>query len=171
MAGFGNASSEVDITVAAQPVSRKKLLVGSRFSPSSPTLVWVRKELVQNRSFTPADCFPARSGFLPKPKVIKFSDLWGAGEGKKSFVEVVKMAGGGRGAGRFGGVGAGRGSGGGRAPPAATATTSAATSLGAANEPVGVKSEFPPPMMQQLGAGQGMFPMMQPNMWNMPMNQ
>jgi hypothetical protein len=27
-------------------------------------------------------------------------------------------------------------------------------------------------MMQQMGAaGQGMFPMMQPNMWNMPMTQ
>jgi hypothetical protein len=26
-------------------------------------------------------------------------------------------------------------------------------------------------MMQQLGAGQGMFPMLQPNMWNMPMSQ
>jgi hypothetical protein len=43
--------------------------------------------------------------------------------------------------------------------------------LGAAKEPVGVKSEFPPQMMQQLGAGQGMFPMLQPNMWNMPMSQ
>jgi hypothetical protein len=26
-------------------------------------------------------------------------------------------------------------------------------------------------MMQQLGAGQGMIPMLQPNMWNMPMSQ
>jgi hypothetical protein len=38
--------------------------------------------------------------------VIKLSDLWGAEEGKKSFVEVVKMAGGCRGTGRFGGTGA-----------------------------------------------------------------
>jgi hypothetical protein len=26
-------------------------------------------------------------------------------------------------------------------------------------------------MMQQMGAGQGMFPVLQPNMWNLPMNQ
>jgi hypothetical protein len=46
----------------------------------------------------------------------------------------------------------------------------AATSLGAAPDPVIVKSEFPQPMMQQMGtAGQGMFPMMQPHMWNMSM--
>jgi hypothetical protein len=171
MAAFGNTSSKLGISVDAPVVLINKPLVGSRFSPGPSTLLWVRKELVQNRSFTPADCFPARSGFLPKPKVIKFLDLWGAEEGKRSFVEVVKMAGGGRGAGRFGGTGTGRGPGGGRAPPAVAATTSAAASLCAANEPAGVKSEFPPPMMQQLGAGQGMFPMLQPNMWNMPMSQ
>ncbi|KAK1681980.1 hypothetical protein QYE76_042828 [Lolium multiflorum] len=131
---------------------------------------WKPRELVLNRSFTPADCYPAGRGFLPKATVIKFSDLWGAAEGKRSFVVVVSMAGGGRGAGRFGG-GTGRGSGGGRAPPAAAATSSAAPSAGAVKEPVVVKSEFPPQMMQQLGAGQGMFPMLQPHMWNMPMNQ
>ncbi|KAM0876127.1 hypothetical protein ACQ4PT_036376 [Festuca glaucescens] len=169
MAAFRNASSNLDIAVAAPAVSVNKPLVGSRASPGSPTLVWIRRELVQARSFTPTDCFPARARFLPKPKVIKFSDLWGAEEGKKSFVEVVKMAGGGRGAGRFGGAGGGRGPGGGRAPPAAAATASAASSLAAAPDPVGVKCEFPPPMMQQMGSGQGMFPM--PNMWNMPMSQ
>lgn len=170
MASFGIASSIGDISSGAPTGSTNKLLVGSRFSPSVQTLVWVRRELVQSRSFTLADCYPARSGFLPKAKSIKFSDLWGAAEGKKSFVEVVKMAGGGRGAGRFGG-GTGRGTGGGRAPPAAAATSSAAPPLGAAKEPVGVKSEFLPQMMQQMGAGQGMFPMLQPNMWNLLMNQ
>jgi hypothetical protein len=134
-------------------------------------LVWIRRELVQARSFTPADCFPARADYLPKPIVTKFSDLWGAEEGKKSFVEVIKMAGEGHGAGRFGGAGGGHGPGGGRAPPAVAVAASAATSLGAAPDPVGVKSEFPQPMMQQMGSGQGMFPMLQPNMWNMSMSQ
>jgi hypothetical protein len=83
------------------------------------------------------------------------------------------MVGGGRGARRFGGAGGGRGSSAGRASPAAAATTkTAASSFGAALDPVIVKNEFPQPMMQQMGtAGQGMFPMMQPNMWNMPMSQ
>jgi hypothetical protein len=37
---------------------------------------------------------------------------------------------------------------------------------------VPVKTEFPQSLMQQMGAGgQGMFPMMQPSMWNMPMTQ
>jgi hypothetical protein len=41
-----------------------------------------------------------------------------------------------------------------------------------AQERVVVKSEFPEPMMQHMGVdGQGMFPMMQPHMWNMPMSQ
>jgi hypothetical protein len=26
-------------------------------------------------------------------------------------------------------------------------------------------------MMQQMGSGQGMFPMLQPNMWNLPMSR
>jgi hypothetical protein len=104
--------------------------------------------------------------------VIKFSELWGAEEGRRSFVEVVNMAVGGRGSGRFSGAGGGRGVGGGRAPQAAATTTkSVATSL-CAQERVVVKSEFPEPMMQHMGVdGQGMFPMMQPHMWNMPMSK
>ncbi|KAM0835336.1 hypothetical protein ACQ4PT_062996 [Festuca glaucescens] len=172
-ADFRNTPSVLNIMVDAPPVSDKNRLVGSRVPPGSQTLVWVRRELVQARSFTPADCYPARAGFLPKPTVIKFSELWGAEEGRRSFVEVIKMAGGGRGTGRFGGAGGGRGPGGGRAPPVAAVTAkSAATYLGAAPDPVTVKNEFPQHMMQQMGtAGQGMFPMMQPNMWNMPMSQ
>jgi hypothetical protein len=55
---------------------------------------------------------------------------------------------------------------------AAATTRSVATSLGAAPDPVTVKTEFPQNMVQLMGAvGQGMFPMMQPNMWNMPMSQ
>jgi hypothetical protein len=68
-----------------------------------PTLVWVRKELVVNRSFTPADGFLARGEYLLIPTKISFADLWGVEGGKKYFVEVVKMAGCGRGGGRFGG--------------------------------------------------------------------
>jgi uncharacterized membrane protein YgcG len=140
------------ILMDAPPVSDKLRLVGYGDPPGSQTLVCVRKELVQARSFSPADCYPARAGFFPKPTMIKFSELWGAEEGRRSFVEVVKMAGGGRGSGRFSGAGGGRGSGGGRAPPAAATTAkSAATSLGATPDPVVIKTEFPQPMMQQMG--------------------
>jgi hypothetical protein len=93
----------LDITVAASAVSDNNRLVGSRVPPGSQTLVWVRKDLVQSKYFTPADYHPAGAGFLPKLTVIKFSDLWGAVEGRRLFVEVVKMMGGGRGVGRVGG--------------------------------------------------------------------
>jgi hypothetical protein len=52
------------------------------------------------------------------------------------------------------------------------ASRSSATPLGAPSDQAVLKSKFPQAMMHQLGAaGQGMFPMMQPNMWNLPMNQ
>jgi hypothetical protein len=57
--------------------SDHNLLNKPRVPPASRTLVWVRKDLVQSKSFTPSDCYPARSGFLPKPTVVKFADLRG----------------------------------------------------------------------------------------------
>jgi hypothetical protein len=109
------------------------------------------KDLVRTKSFTPADCYPAGVGFLPKPTVIRFSDLWGVAEGRRSFAEVVKMAGGGRGSGRFGGAGGGRGTGGGRAQPAAASASAAPPPLGDAPDLVPVKTEFSQPMIQQMG--------------------
>jgi hypothetical protein len=54
--------------------------------------------------------------------------------------------------------------------PVAAATNS--SSLGGASDPVLIKSEFPQGLGQQMGAAsQGIFPMMNPNMWNVPMNQ
>ncbi|KAM0880628.1 hypothetical protein ACQ4PT_033462 [Festuca glaucescens] len=45
-------------------------------------------------------------------------------------------------------------------------------SQGTSAEQAVVKTEFPQAMIQQLGAAApGMFPMMQPNMWNVPMSQ
>jgi hypothetical protein len=71
-----------------------------------------------------------------------------------------------------GGAGSGRGHGGGRAPSVAAATKATSSSLGGASDPVPIKSKFTQNMGQQLGAAnQGMFPMMNPNMWNMPMSK
>jgi hypothetical protein len=103
------AFSHLDIGKAAPPVSDRSRLAGSRSSPEPQTLVWVRRDLVRVQSFSPEDCHPALGGFLPKPTRISFAELWGAKEGRRSFVEVVKMAGGGRGAGGFSGAGGGRG--------------------------------------------------------------
>jgi hypothetical protein len=109
-------------------------------------------------------------GFLPKPKIIKFSELWGVEAGRRSYTDMLKMAGGGRGAGRSGGAGGGRG--GGRVPPVAAAANKAvSSSLGGMADLTPIKTEFPQSLVQNLGAaGQGMFPM-NPNMWNMPLNQ
>jgi hypothetical protein len=140
---FRKAFSHLDIGKAAPPVSDRYNLSGSRSSPEPQTLVWVRRDLVRARSFSPEDCHPARGSFLPKPTRISFAELWGAEEGRRSFVEVVKMAGGGHGAGRFSGAG------GGRAPPVAAMTArSTATSLSATSDQAVVKSEFPQAMMQ-----------------------
>jgi hypothetical protein len=78
--------------------------------------------------------------------------LCGAEKGRKSFIEVVKMAGGGRGAGRFGGGGGGCGVGGGRAPPVAPSAgiMPAAPLQGAPADQATVKNEFPQAMIQQL---------------------
>jgi hypothetical protein len=75
VAGFEMPCSRMDKKelVAA---SDHNLLTKSRVPPVSRTLVWVRKDLVQSKSFTPADCHPSGAGFLPKPRVIKFSELW-----------------------------------------------------------------------------------------------
>jgi hypothetical protein len=130
--------------------------------------------LVQSRSFSPEDCYPTRGNFLQIPTKISFAELWGTKKGRKSFVEVVKMTGGGRGAGRFGGVGGGRGAGGGRVPPVAPAVgvIPAAPLQGVSADLATIKNEFPQAMMQQLGAAApGMFPMMQPDMWIVPMSQ
>jgi hypothetical protein len=109
MAAFGNTSSVRDKSVVPLPGSDKNRSSGSRARPGSQTLVWVRKDLLQTRSFTAADCHPAGVGFLPKPKIIKFSELWGVEAGRRSYAEILKMAGGGRGSGRTGGAGGGRG--------------------------------------------------------------
>jgi hypothetical protein len=76
---------------------------------SEQHLVWVKKDLVQRRAFSQEDCFPVGRERLPIPKKISFSkDLWSEKTGKTSFVDIVKMAGGGRDGSRGG---AGRGAG------------------------------------------------------------
>jgi hypothetical protein len=72
-------------------------------------LVWVRRELVQSKSFTADDCFPIGRERLPILTEVSFSrDLWNTETGKISYVEVVAMNGVDRGGGRGG---AGRGAG------------------------------------------------------------
>jgi hypothetical protein len=66
-------------------------------------LVWVRRDLVQSRAFSQEDCFPVGRERLPIPTEISFSrDLWSEKTWRASFVDIVKMAGGGRGGGRGG---------------------------------------------------------------------
>jgi hypothetical protein len=70
---------------------------------SSGRLVWVKKDLVQSRAFLQEDCFPVGRERLPIPTEISFSrDLWSEKTGRASFVDTVKMVGGGRGGGRGG---------------------------------------------------------------------
>jgi hypothetical protein len=70
---------------------------------SGQRLVWVKKDLVQSRAFSQEDCFPVGRERLPIPTEISFSrDLWSEKTGRASFVDIVKMAGGGRGGGRGG---------------------------------------------------------------------
>jgi hypothetical protein len=58
--------------------------------------VWVKKDLVQKRAFSQEDCFPVGRERLAIPKKISFSrDLWSEKTEKASFVDIVKMAGGG----------------------------------------------------------------------------
>jgi hypothetical protein len=74
---------------------------------SGQRLVWVKKDLVQSRAFSQEDCFSVGRKRLPIPTEISFSrDLWSEKTGRASFVDIMKMAGGGRGGGR-GGVGRG----------------------------------------------------------------
>jgi hypothetical protein len=79
-----------------------------RVLASVPTLVSVRKDLVAKRSFTLTNCFPVRGKYLSISKKINFANLWGAENGKKSSVEMVKnsrwpVGEGPRGGGIFGG--------------------------------------------------------------------
>jgi hypothetical protein len=69
----------------------------------NPQLFWVRQEPVLNKSFLESDCYPAGRERLSIPTKISCSkDLWRRESGSATFAEVVKMAGGGRGAGSLG---------------------------------------------------------------------
>jgi hypothetical protein len=106
---------------------------------------------------------------LPIPTKISFSrDLWSAKSGAATFAQIVMMQGGGRGAGR---IGARRGNN--QSNSAPSGAVSGYKSLQQWQQAVAPPIEpYVANMMQQMGGGpQGMFPMMNPTMWNMPMGQ
>jgi hypothetical protein len=73
------------------PPQRSRVLGGQH-------LVWVRRDLVQQKSFMSEDCFPIDRERLPILKKISFwRDLWSSKTWQASFVDIVKMADGGRG--------------------------------------------------------------------------
>jgi hypothetical protein len=153
----------------------KKGRYNSRVQHQNPHLFWVRRELVLNKSFQASDCYLAGRETLLIPTTISYSkDLWRREAGSATFAEVVKMVGGGRGAGK---VGQGRGA----KPPTPVPPPSSSTRSGAAQlqqqSPIvqeapiqlGAAGNFNINMMQQMGAAsQGTFPMMNPAMWNIP---
>jgi hypothetical protein len=81
------------------PHNPKVRATAANFNPSSQ-LFWVRKDLPKSK-ITPQECFPVRrSDRFDKPPVsISFArDVWGAEEGKQTYVDTLKtpMANGGR---------------------------------------------------------------------------
>jgi hypothetical protein len=137
--------------------------------------VWVKKDLVQKRVFSQEDCFPVGREGLPIPKKISFSrDLWSEKTGKTSFADIVKMAGGGRGGGHGG---ARRGSG--------KAASNLGQKQGQSIAATQAQGQAPPlnqvfPAAENLGGSflphasvpqQGMFPMVPPGLWNVPLGQ
>jgi hypothetical protein len=116
-----------------------------------------------------SDCFPVGRERLPIPTKICFlRDLWSAKWGAATFAQVMKMQGGGRGAGR---IGAGRGSNGSNSAP--SGAVSRDKILQQSQQAVAPPIEpYVANMMQQMGGGpQGMFPMMNHALWNIPMGQ
>jgi hypothetical protein len=63
-------------------------------SSNSAQLFWIRRELVEQKSFSSADCFPVRrSDRIDKPAVrISFGEIWSQREAKESYKEVLKRA-------------------------------------------------------------------------------
>jgi hypothetical protein len=147
------------------------------------SLFWVRRELVLNKSFQASDCFPVGRKRLLIPTKVSFSkDLLRGDSGAATFAEVV-MAGGGRGSGKMG-QGRGTKTPAPVPPPSSSTGSGAAQILGAAQiqsqmpvaqeAPIqlGAGGNFNSNIMQQMSAvSQGMFPMMNPALWNIPMGQ
>jgi hypothetical protein len=96
--GFTLSKATSPLKTLRAPPWRADSRYGSRVLNSVPNLVWVRRDLVETRSFTPEDCCPAGGGRLPIPTKVSFSrELWEKELAGGSFAEVVKMAGGGLG--------------------------------------------------------------------------
>lgn len=61
-------------------------------SPTPEFLCWIRKDLIEGKSFSATDCFPATlRAFDPPPKTIKLSRE-GLGPGSLSFADVVRQS-------------------------------------------------------------------------------
>lgn len=63
------------------------------------SLVWIRRDLWKAKSFTPEDCYPVRERdtWIEPPSKLKVAELFWGEEKKRSFAQVVKMSGRGRG--------------------------------------------------------------------------
>jgi hypothetical protein len=116
-----------------------------------------------------SDCFPVGRENLPIPTKISFArDLWSAKSGAATFAQVVKMQGGRRGSGR---TGAGRGNNRSNPAPSGAMSGDKVPQQGHQAAVPSIKP-FVSNMMQQMGgAPPGMFPMMNPALWNLPMGQ
>lgn len=73
----------------------------SRISQRKSALVWIRRDLFEEKSFTIEDCFPAGGGHLPKAKQFRFSEEWSSDSGRESYLKVLMEGGRGDG-GRYG---------------------------------------------------------------------
>jgi hypothetical protein len=128
----------------------------------------VRRDLVREKSFTESDCFPVGREKLPIPTKISFArDLWSTKSGAATFAQAV-MLGGGRGSGR---IGAGRGNNHSNPVPSGAMSGDKNPQHGQQAAAPSIES-FVSNMMQQMGGGpRGMFPMMNPALWNVPLGQ
>ena len=64
-------------------------------SSSSSQLFWIRKDLIEQKSFTPADCFPARRSdrFDKQPVRISFArEIRSQGDSKEAYAEVLRAS-------------------------------------------------------------------------------
>lgn len=59
------------------------------------SLVWIRRDLWDSKSFSPVECHPIGKSdiWIKPPSKLIFTELFWGEEKKQSFAQVVKMAG------------------------------------------------------------------------------
>lgn len=71
---------------------KPRVLSSSKSTPNLGNLFWIRRELVERKSFSPADCFPVgRFDRIEKQPVrIGFGEIWSREEERKTYAQALK---------------------------------------------------------------------------------